>query len=37
MSMEFLYHNQLEKEHIKQDIHVISSLATTSLCPLSAN
>jgi hypothetical protein len=31
MSMELLYHNQLEKETYKQDTYVISSLAMASL------
>jgi hypothetical protein len=37
MSMELLYRNQLEKEHIKQNTHVISSLAMASLHYLRAN
>jgi hypothetical protein len=34
---KLLYHNQLEKKHIKQDTHVISSLTMTSLHYLRAN
>jgi hypothetical protein len=35
--MELLYHNQLEKETYKQNTYVISNLAITNLCLLSAN
>jgi hypothetical protein len=37
MSKELIYRNQLEKKHIKQDTHVISSLAMASLHYLRAN